>query len=144
MSHRIEIDPEDINVTFNDVKGVRNFLQLFKNISLCHYNVKLISLKGNFKLISAYLNFLKIPLGGRSKAGAIECGGIPEESGQIFRSWRKIAEGSAIGWPARNGKDIISSRSCRRSWCTVLPRGRSRVRRDSCWPGCPARQRLVQ
>lgn len=24
MSHRIEIDPEDIHVTFNDVKGVSN------------------------------------------------------------------------------------------------------------------------
>jgi len=24
MSHRIEIDPEDIHVTFNDVKGVDN------------------------------------------------------------------------------------------------------------------------
>lgn len=30
MSHRIEIDPEDISVTFNDVKGVRERDIFFK------------------------------------------------------------------------------------------------------------------
>lgn len=42
MSHRIEIDPEDIHVTFSDVKGVSNN---FQNIDYC--NVKLSSSKYN-------------------------------------------------------------------------------------------------
>lgn len=29
MSHRIEIDPEDINITFNDVKGASNIYFIF-------------------------------------------------------------------------------------------------------------------
>jgi len=41
MSHRIEINPEDIHVTFSDVKGVSN--DLFGS-EFCH-NIKLIYVK---------------------------------------------------------------------------------------------------
>lgn len=37
MSHRIEIDPEDIHVTFSDVKGV-SIKNAFENIYFYNYN----------------------------------------------------------------------------------------------------------
>jgi len=37
MSHRIEIDPEDIHVTFSDVKGVST-KNSFENVYFYNYN----------------------------------------------------------------------------------------------------------
>lgn len=83
-------------------------------------------------------------VGGWGKTRVEGCGGVPQESREIFSTGWQAAQRCVIGWPPWDRKDSPCSCSCWRSWCPILPCCWARVRWDSSGSGCQKSTGLVQ